>query len=110
MTDTITIYKQIYPIQCQALATLGYCSLINIRPDGEVEAQPTSADLALAAKDANLSYVYLPFDCERLSQQTINTFAKQYHALPKPILLFCGTGGRAKLLYQSALMQGLLSL
>ncbi|MGO2672853.1 MAG: beta-lactamase hydrolase domain-containing protein, partial [Psychrobacter celer] len=31
-----------------------------------------------------------------------------YHALPKPILMFCGTGARAKLLYQSALMQGLL--
>ncbi|WP_230658674.1 beta-lactamase hydrolase domain-containing protein [Psychrobacter sp. I-STPA10] len=104
----ITIYKQIYPIQCPTLVQLGYCSVINIRPDGECETQPSSDELATAAEQTNLAYVYLPYDCDRLSRQTIEAFAKHYHALPKPIMLFCGTGNRAKLLYQSALMQGLL--
>lgn len=108
MNDTITIYKQIYPAQCPTLVKLGYCSVINIRPDGECDNQPSSDALATAAKQAKLNYVYLPYDCERLSRQTIEAFAKQYHALPKPVMLFCGTGNRAKLLYQSAVMQGLI--
>ena len=108
MTDNLTIYKQIYPIQCSKLAELGYRSVINIRPDNEADTQPSSTDLAVATKEANITYHHLPFDDERLSLVTVEQFAAFYHAVPKPILMFCGTGARAKLLYQSALMQGLL--
>lgn len=108
MTDNLTIYKQIYPIQCSKLAELGYRSVINVRPDDETESQPSSHDLASALKQANVAYQHLPYDDERLSRVTVEQFAAYYHAFPKPILMFCGTGARAKLLYQSALMQGLL--
>ena len=108
MTENLTIYKQIYPMQCAKIAELCYRSVINIRPDDEHSTQPSSQDLAVATKKANLSYHHLPFDDERLSLMTVEQFAAYYHAFPKPILMFCGTGARAKLLYQSALMQGLL--
>ena len=108
MTDDLTIYKQIYPSQCIKIAELGYRSVLNIRPDAEIETQPDSCDLATATKAANLTYHHLPFDDERLSLFTVEQFADFYHSMPKPILMFCGTGARAKLLYQSALMQGLL--
>lgn len=108
MTNNLTIYKQIYPTQCRKIADLGYRSVINIRPDAEAESQPSSDALAVATKQANLAYHHLPFDDERLSMITVAQFAAYYHAVPKPILMFCGTGARAKLLYQSALMQGLL--
>ena len=108
MTDNLTIYKQIYPIQCAKIAELGYRSVINIRPDNEHISQPSSGALAAATEQANLTYHHLPFDDERLSLVTVEQFAAFYHAMPKPILMFCGTGARAKLLYQSALMQGLL--
>ena len=87
---------------------MGYRSIINIRPDNEVENQPSSARLSVAADRANLAYSYIPYDEERLSCSTVAHFAEQYHKMPKPIMLFCGSGARAKLLYQSALMQGLL--
>ena len=108
MTDNLTIYRQIYPAQCAKIAELGYRSVINIRPDDEHVAQPSSQDLATATAQANLAYHHIPFDDERLSLVTVEQFASFYHAFPKPILMFCGTGARAKLLYQSALMQGLL--
>ncbi|OLF38962.1 MULTISPECIES: beta-lactamase hydrolase domain-containing protein [unclassified Psychrobacter] len=108
MTNDITIYKQIYPSQCIKIAELGYRSVLNIRPDAEVDMQPNSCDFTNAAEQASLSYRHLPFDDERLSMLTVEQFAALYHAMPKPILMFCGTGARAKLLYQSALMQGLL--
>ena len=108
MTDNLTIYKQIYPAQCGKIADLGYRSIINIRPDNEHITQPSNSDLATATKQANLAYHHLPFDDEHLSLVTVEQFANFYHAFPKPILMFCGTGARAKLLYQSALIQGLL--
>ena len=108
MTDDITIYKQIYPSQCIKIAELGYRSVLNIRPDAEVDTQPNSCDFATATEQANLIYHHIPFDDERLSMMTVQQFADFYRTAPKPILMFCGTGARAKLLYQSALMQGLL--
>ena len=108
MTDNLTIYKQIYPSQCVKIVELGYRSVLNIRPDAETETQPNSVDFARATAKANLSYHHLPFDEERLSRATVEQFSDFYRAMPKPILMFCGTGARAKLLYQSALMQGLL--
>ncbi|WP_350560164.1 beta-lactamase hydrolase domain-containing protein [Psychrobacter sp. CAL346-MNA-CIBAN-0220] len=108
MTDNLTIYKQIYPVQCAKIAELGYRSVINVRPDDEHIAQPSSGELAAATEQANLAYHHLPFDDEHLSLVTVEQFAAFYHSIPKPILMFCGTGARAKLLYQSALMQGLL--
>ncbi len=108
ISDNLTIYKQIYPSQCCKIAHLGFRSLINIRPDSEIESQPLSADLAAASQKADLAYCYLPFDEDRLSLDTIQKFAEFYNRCPKPVLMFCGTGARAKLLYQSALMQDLL--
>ena len=108
MTKNLTNYKQLYPMQCTKLAELGYRSVINIRPDDETDTQPSSHDLATATEKANLTYHHLPFDDEHLSLTTVEQFAIYYHAVPKPILMFCGTGARAKLLYQSALIQGLI--
>lgn len=108
MTEPLTIYKQIYPTQCPKLAQMGYRSLINIRPDNEVPNQPSSNVLNTAAEQADLVYAYIPYDEERLSCATVAKFAEQYKRMPKPVMLFCGSGARAKLLYQSALMQGLL--
>ena len=86
MTDNLTIYKQIYPSQCNKIAELGYRSVLNIRPDAETETQPNSCDFVHATADANLTYHHLPFDDERLSLLTIEQFAEFYHSMPKPIL------------------------
>ena len=82
MTDDLTIYKQIYPSQCVKIAELGYRSVLNIRPDAEIETQPNSCDLATATEQANLAYQHLPFDDERLSMLTVEQFADFYHSRP----------------------------
>ena len=55
MTDDLTIYKQIYPSQCVKIAELGYRSVLNIRPDAEVDSQPNSCDFTSATAKANLT-------------------------------------------------------
>lgn len=104
----LTLYKQIHPCQCQNLAKLGYKSLVNLRFDDEVAEQPKSADLAISAKKAELVYQHIPTDIDGIHLQQIKNFADVINKLPKPVMVFCGTGSRAKRLYQSAVVCGLI--
>lgn len=105
----ITPYKQIYPHQCQALAKIGYQTLINLRLDNECETQPCNDALKKQALEHGLTYHHLPIDGEcTLSNDTIQSFATLYNQSPKPVMVFCGTGGRAKRLYQCAKICGLI--
>ncbi|MFA9486163.1 hypothetical protein LU276_01110 [Moraxella haemolytica] len=107
-TNTITLYKQIYPCQCQAIANLGFKSIINLRFDDECSNQPTADELEKSANSTGLAYRHLPIDGESLSFDMVTQFAKILGELPSPVMVFCGTGSRAKRLYQSAIVSGLL--
>lgn len=104
----ITLYKQIYPVQCQALANLGYKSLINLRFDHESDGQPDSQSILAGASSAGISYHHLPIDGDQINAETVAQFADLLKQCAKPVMVFCHSGGRAKRLYQSALVNGLL--
>ncbi|UNU72688.1 hypothetical protein LU293_06105 [Moraxella nasovis] len=107
--DTITLCRQIHPDQCQAITDLGFKSLINLRCDGECADQPSSAELQQHATACGLIYHHLPVDADVcLSKDAVTAFAKLVSNLPEPILVFCATGGRAKRLYQSAVVSRLI--
>jgi uncharacterized protein (TIGR01244 family) len=85
------------------LAEQGFRSVINNRPDGEggVE-QPRSDSLASAASHAGIEYAYLPVIPSEITPEVVAQFAMLLATLPKPILAFCKSGGRANRLYQLA--------
>ena len=94
---------QVQPVEMTAVAAAGYRSVINNRPDGEGGAdQPTSADIERAARAAGLNYVYLPVIPTAIKPEEVARMAALVTELPKPILAFCRTGGRAAKLYQLA--------
>lgn len=104
----ITLYKQIHPCQCSILHKLGYKSLINLRLDDECDNQPCNHELAKSAKISHLHYAHLPVDGECMHLDTVQMFAQLLKDAPKPVMVFCGTGGRAKRIYQSAKIEGLI--
>ncbi|VEG12733.1 beta-lactamase hydrolase domain-containing protein [Moraxella cuniculi] len=108
MSSQITLYKQIHPSQCTSLANLGFKSLINLRFDDEIDGQPKNCDLAASAKQAGLVYHNLPIDGESIHLIEVQSFAKLLSDTPKPVMVFCGTGSRAKRLYQCACISGLI--
>lgn len=107
-TQTITLYKQIHPCQCQTLSTLGFKSIINLRFDDECDNQPKAAELGLSASSTGLEYRHLPVDSESLPFDVVQRFAQLINELPSPVMVFCGTGSRAKRIYQSAVVSGLI--
>lgn len=106
--NAITLYKQIHPCQCQTLHNMGYKSLINLRFDNECDSQPCNQELANTATKAGLLYAHLPVDGECMHLETVATFAKLLKDSPKPVMVFCSTGSRAKRIYQSAKIEGLI--
>ncbi|MCL1624242.1 sulfur transferase domain-containing protein [Moraxella sp. Tifton1] len=106
--QSVTLYKQIHPHQCQVLANLGFRSLINLRFDNECDYQPASHDLHQSATKIGLEYRHLPIDGDCLHLDMVKKFAQLLSELPHPVMVFCGTGNRAKLIYQSAAISGLI--
>lgn len=107
MSTDIILSKQIHPDQCQTLAAFGIKSLINLRFDDECQNQPSNATIGAAASACGLSYLHLPYQTT-LPAALVQDFAKALSQLPAPVLVFCATGARAKRVYQSAKLLGLL--
>ncbi len=84
-------------------ARAGFRSVVNNRPDFEEGAtQPTSNDIETAAKAAGLEYRYLPVSPSHQTPQDAAAMAQLLHELPRPVLLFCRSGGRSTRLYRLA--------
>ncbi|KGJ17228.1 TIGR01244 family sulfur transferase [Paracoccus sanguinis] len=62
LTDTIFVAPQIDIADLPRLADAGFTTLIDNRPDGEIEAALQSARMAEAAEAAGLVFHYLPIE------------------------------------------------
>jgi uncharacterized protein (TIGR01244 family) len=95
LTDQLSVSPQIGLDDLAQLASAGFRSVINNRPDGEAADQPTSAQLAEAAARHGLAYRYVPVVPGQFDAGTIGAMAHALDALPSPVLAFCRTGTRS---------------
>jgi len=103
VSDTLCVAPQMLPEAMAELASLGFKSVINNRPDFEHgPGQPTSAEIAAAALAAGLAYRHLPVDGGYQSPEQISAFAALLAELPTPVLAFCRSGARSTRLFQQA--------
>ena len=77
----------------------GFKSLINNRPDGEAERQPTSASLAEAAARLGIAYRHLPVISGKVTDGDVASFSAALDELEGPVLAFCRTGTRSTTLW-----------
>jgi len=83
------------------IAAKGFRSVVNNRPDDEGGAgQPKSEDLAAAAAELGITYVYVPVVSGRITEKDVEDFRQACIDLGGPILLFCRTGARSSMLWQ----------
>ncbi len=108
MSHNISITGQVTPDQVPMLAENGIKTIINNRPDGEEPGQPTSADIAAAAKKAGLAYKEISFAGNELNQNHVEAFADFFNQAESPILVFCRTGARSTGIYEAAKNMDLL--
>ena len=96
--DQFSVTGQISPEQVNDIAAAGYRTIVCARPDGEDGGQPAFAEIAKAAKAAGLEAVHIPVS-GMLGEGQIIRFHEAWANLPKPMLGYCRSGGRAGSLY-----------
>ena len=99
MSHQVSITGQITPDQIPMIAENGFKTIINNRPDGEIEA---------AAKKAGLAYKEVSFAGSELNQNHVEEFADFFNQAEQPMLIFCRTGNRSTGIYEAAKRMDLL--
>ena len=99
----VSVAPQLTPAAMADVATAGFKSVVNNRPDFEHGPdQPTNAQMEAAARAAGLQYRFLPVDGGYQSPEEIAAFAELLRQLPRPLLAFCRSGARSTRLYAAA--------
>ena len=94
LTDALAVSEQITPEDVAQIAAQGYRVLINNRPDGEGEAQPSAASIAAAAQAAGLEYHHMPVTASSFPGADFDAMRDLLDDPMRPVLAFCRTGTR----------------
>lgn len=108
MSGLVSFSGQITPDQLVDIKAQGFKTVINNRPDGEEPNQPLNADIAKKAAELGLAYAEFLFSGGNLTQDLVEDFADFFNQAQTPIFMFCRTGNRSNILYQTALQMDLL--
>jgi len=96
VSSTYSTSPQITTDDVAEIASLGYKSIINTRPDYEGGAeQPSSNTIKSAAENLGLHYYYIPVVPNNIQSTQVDEFTNALETAPKPVLGFCRTGNRA---------------
>ena len=102
LTDDFAVSPQIEVADLETLKAQGFNSVFCHRPDQEEDGQPAFAEIAKAAEAAGLEARHLPVVPQHISDEEHAAFQEMLDALPKPVLAYCKSGVRAKMLWDAA--------
>ena len=77
----------------------GFAMIVNNRPDGEVEGQPTGAEIERAAEEAGLAYRHIPISHGNFGPAEVAAMEQALADAGGPVLAYCRTGTRSTLLW-----------
>jgi uncharacterized protein (TIGR01244 family) len=107
ITSDFSVAPQLGPDDMEAVAKLGYKSVIINRPDFEGGAdQPTAQLVSDAARAAGLRVEYQPVISGQMTTDDVARFAELLQTMPAPVLAYCRSGARCTALFQSATAVG----
>ena len=98
LDDKVRVSAQIWP---QEVAGLGVAMIVNNRPDGEEPGQPTSEEIAAAARTAGVGYRHIPM-AGGVSLPQVAEMAEALAAAEGEVLAFCKSGTRSTYLWALA--------
>ncbi|NBS94864.1 MAG: TIGR01244 family phosphatase [Betaproteobacteria bacterium] len=98
----LRVAGQISAADVQALADLGFKSIICNRPDGEGADQAGFKEIELEAQRLGLQARYLPVETGKVTDGEAVEFGALMEALPQPVLAYCRSGMRSTTLWALA--------
>jgi len=94
VTENFAVSPQIAPADVAMAAEQGFVMIINNRPDGETPGQPSSREIASAARAAGLAYLHVPVS-GRPTQDQVDETRSAVNACGGKVLAFCRSGTRS---------------
>ncbi len=99
----VSVAPQLAEADFAEVAALGFRSVVNNRPDGEVPGQLPNVDAEAAARRQGLEYRYQPVANANVTDDAIvDEFGRLMGTLPGPILFYCRSGTRCTTLWAQA--------
>jgi sulfide:quinone oxidoreductase len=99
MAEGFAVSPQLTPEDIPVLASAGYKTIINNRPDAEEAGQMTAAEAQKLATENGLNYVHIPVKMPELTAETVDKFSEALAENPGPILAHCKSGTRSCVLW-----------
>jgi sulfide:quinone oxidoreductase len=99
LTPFLSVTDQLAPEDVARAAAMGFCAIVNNRPDGEAQEQPAGAAIAAEAERQGLAYRHIPVVSGQVSADNVTAFADALDSLKGPVLAFCRTGTRSTTLW-----------
>ena len=108
LSDDIAVSGQITSESVSSIKQMGFKSIICNRPDYESDAnQPTKTSIEVEAKKLGVCFEFLPVPSSSHTESQATKMALHLNKLPKPILVYCRTGGRSSALIGLSVQLGL---
>ncbi len=102
VTPDLLVAGQLSPADMARAAARGVRLVVNNRPDGEAEDQPTSEEMRAAAERAGLLYRYIPVTHAGFGLAQVDAMTDALRDATGPVLAFCRSGTRSTLLWALA--------
>ena len=102
LSDRVWASPQITAADVEAARAKGVTAIVNNRPDGEVEGQPTGGSIRAAAEAAGLAYHAIPISHSGFSRPQIDAMASLLEMNEGRVLAYCRSGTRSTFLWALA--------
>ena len=99
LSGAISVTSQINASDALSIKQQGFGTIMCNRPDGEAQGQPSADEIADAANELGLKFVYIPIIPGNFEDQKITAFVSALEASEKPVLAYCRTGTRSATLW-----------
>lgn len=93
--DRVSVAPQIAPEDIPAIKAAGFVAIVNNRPDGEENDQPTGDAIRAAAEDHGLAYTAIPVTHAGFSMPQVTATIDAFAAANGPVLAYCRSGTRS---------------
>ena len=95
----LSVSPQIYPAHIERIASRGFKTIINNRPEKETDDQPMVDELAAEAARLGLVFINLPVISGQITDQNIADFGVELDRVQGPVLAYCRSGMRSTTLW-----------
>lgn len=99
LSDRVLASPQITPADVAEAAALGVTLIINNRPDGEDDGQPTGAAIEAAAHAAGMAYRAIPVSGGGFAEPQVRAMAEALASTNGTVLAYCRSGTRSTLMW-----------